>query len=126
MNDMLGEVRALVERHCASLRAELVVIEASLSDLDSYEGGVMRQQIGDAIAHAHKIKGSSGSIGFADISASAATLERNLRQAHAGSVDDPGVRQTLKDSLSDLSAKVNNVRPESSRLWNADFSSFGH
>ncbi len=122
MNTMQNEVRALVERHCVTLRSELAEVDVSLEGLETKDVPTLMPLLFAGIERVHKIKGSSGSIGFTEISASAAQLEKNLREAYAQEGPDAALSQTIASDLARLHELVNNVQPEQSRLWNTDFS----
>jgi HPt (histidine-containing phosphotransfer) domain-containing protein len=114
---MIERLRALIARHCESLRRELVEIELGVDTLcqDPEASDELKRH---AIARSHKLKGGSGTIGFKDISASAARLERLLKMALETS--GPVANETLKEirkekeTLADL---IGAVRPEQSGLF---------
>ncbi|WP_319498485.1 Hpt domain-containing protein [uncultured Cohaesibacter sp.] len=114
---MIEQLRALIARHCETLRRELVEIERSVDTLcQDPEGSA--ELISHAIARSHKLKGGSGTIGFKDISASAARLERLLKMSLE--ISGPVPREILgeitkeKEALADL---IGAVRPEQSGLF---------
>nr|WP_321526888.1 Hpt domain-containing protein [uncultured Cohaesibacter sp.] len=114
---MIERLRALIARHCETLRRELVEIELSIDTLcqDPEASDELKRH---AIARSHKLKGGSGTIGFKDISASAARLERLLKMTLE--ISGPVANETLKEirkekeTLADL---IGAVRPEQSGLF---------
>lgn len=113
---MQDEIRALLKRHCTTLNHEFDELCAALPPVPS-----PRADLSQAIAVTHKIKGSSGSIGFADISASAAQLEQALKQA---ALTGRELGAVAMKNLAELEALVRGATPEMSRLYNADFTRF--
>lgn len=69
----------------------------------------------EAMGVLHKLKGSSGSIGFADINQSATTLEAGLKQ-WPDQQDGRYEAEQMK-ALKGLAALVNNVQPQHSKLF---------
>ncbi|HKJ60844.1 MAG TPA: Hpt domain-containing protein [Hyphomicrobiales bacterium] len=75
---MQNELRVLIERHCTTIRqyTDLIggYLEEGLCDFPaSYRALIEAEKI------AHQLKGSSGSIGFADVSAAATRLDEQLK-----------------------------------------------
>ena len=118
---MQQELRALIERHCHTLGDELAALAAELSRLDDPRCD-NAEVIAEVIAHAHKIKGSSGSIGFASVSAAAALLENHLRgMATLGSASAAQDGAAVWQHLDTLARLVAAIRPEDSSLFNVTF-----
>lgn len=122
---MQAEVRKLLITHCATLKREIEEIGTILHGLDQ---GASASQDGPllaaGIARAHKIKGSSGSIGFMKVSAAARDLEMALRAAAESTASGAGRTGTVAQSHAVLAEVISAVRPEDSRLFAADFSLF--
>ncbi|MFQ6552652.1 Hpt domain-containing protein [Aestuariibius insulae] len=102
-----AQMLALVERHCSTLRKEFEVIEFGF---DAAMTG------GDALsrlrAATHKIKGSSGTLGFPEVAALAENYERALQNAELAGVDIP----VLRANHAALARVVAGVKPEQSTL----------
>ena len=121
---MQTEVRQLLVRHCATLRQEIEEIGAIVAGLGSgTNGGSQGQLLSDGISRAHKMKGSSGSIGFAKVSAAARQLEADFRAANVP-MAPAGANERIAQSHAALAELISTVSPEESRLFSADFSLF--
>jgi HPt (histidine-containing phosphotransfer) domain-containing protein len=118
----VSPLRALVIRHCASLGERVGALSAIVSGLS--DAADREEQIAEARALAHQIVGASGSIGFDELSAMAATLENKLVD-----LQGPGeaANATLLEDASVLSGELERLaeatKPEHSRLYNADLES---
>ncbi len=113
------QLKALIERHCATLTNEADAIGSHIRQLEDTSID-SSEAITNAIAMAHKIKGSSGSIGFAAISSAAGSLESYL-SALASTGMEPTAAQvnTVVGLFDELNTLVRTVSPESSTLYNA-------
>ena len=118
---MLDEIRALVEKHCHTLRDELSEIEACVDRIDNADA--RSDVLWQGVETTHKIKGRSGSIGFAKISAAAADLETVFRAAHEAGENEiaPKLKDELNSRFRALQSLVVNIRAEESSLYNAVF-----
>ncbi|MGP1396931.1 MAG: Hpt domain-containing protein [Inquilinaceae bacterium] len=118
---MQDQVRALIERHCSTLKDEAAAVTAALSGWGATHA-ITPADLLDAVNHAHKIKGSSGSIGFGDVSAAAAALEQFLRdlntQSAAPSAEDRAKANALNTRLQVL---ARDVKAEQSTLYHRRF-----
>lgn len=115
---MQEELRALIERHCATLRAEAAAVRDCLSRLGDPAADTS-SVIAEGVNLAHKIKGSSGSIGFKEISVAAETLEHYLRELdQSGSAPVGSQVDKVVVLAADLDARVGVIRPEHSMLYN--------
>ncbi len=114
---MQNELRALVQRHCLTLAEELDTVRQCLTRLDDprYADAEVLE---DSIAHAHRIKGSSGSLGFADISTAAALLETHLKALAALPAVSRESREEISAYLHRLSHLVETATPQNSSLYN--------
>ena len=77
----------------------------------------------EGIALTHKIKGSSGSIGFMKISEAAALLEQKFKvllDANQQLTDDH--KAQIFRQFEELSELITNIKPEVSTLYDANFS----
>ncbi len=77
---MQQELQHLITRHCKTLVQESAAIGECLSELNHNHTNE-NPILAEAIGLAHKIKGSSGSIGFAQVSECARALEGHMRTA---------------------------------------------
>lgn len=113
------QLRALIERHCVTLNDEAAAIGTHIRQLEDAAID-SSEAISNAIAMAHKIKGSSGTIGFSAISSAAGSLESYL-SALASTGMDPTAAQvnTVAGLFDELNTLVRTVSPESSTLYNA-------
>lgn len=118
---MLEQLSALIEKHCTTLTVELESVRNCLDRLDGSDQPVA-EVIAEGIGLAHKIKGSSGSIGFPEISAAAALLERHLRSlAELDETLSPAQRDQVFAHYDGLARLIRQVSPEASTLYNAQF-----
>lgn len=116
---MQEELRALIERHCATLGTEAAAVRACLGRLDDPTADAT-SVIAEGADLAHKIKGSSGSIGFREISQAAQTLEYCLRALCESEAAPTGRELDKARTLAtDLEERVAAITPEQSMLYNA-------
>ncbi len=121
---MQTEIRQLLDRHCTSLARELAELEPAVARLAGAPQQAPGSDLAACIAQVHRIKGSSGSIGFMEISAAARDLETTLRRARSQAILSGPVRQGIREHVGVLSDLITNVRPEDSRFFAYDFSAF--
>jgi chemotaxis protein histidine kinase CheA len=118
---MQTEVRRLVLRHCATLREEVCQLSRAVTDWDASEGEA-GASLEAALFGAHKIRGSSGSMGFGEVSDVAGRLETHLRSvAERGGGRDDGEREAARHLVDDLFLRVSDLAPEQSTLFNRDW-----
>lgn len=115
---MKEQLRALVAKHCRTIAYEAEAIRLCLNCFDQ-SATTKQDMLAEAIQHAHKIKGSSGTLGFPDISAAAACLERHFRVLVA-SDDEVGLaeRVQIEAYYAVLDGLVAAATPEHSTLYN--------
>ncbi len=131
---MREQLRALITRHCTTLAHEYEALTACLVRLDAVEREVdgsdgsssdlrVLMAVREGFELAHKIKGSSGSLGFAAISAAAGELENHLKAVERAtvSVTDEEVGKAIKAALGALGELIRDVAPEQSALYNVNF-----
>ncbi len=109
---MRERILELVTRHCATLRQEGADIDAFLRAAGPAPDGDARAGI---VATAHKLKGSSGSIGFMRVSALAGDIESLLRDAGDRPLGHP-VSQRLAVLHTELQSNIDAISPEQSTL----------
>lgn len=109
---MREQIMDLVSRHCETLRREAADIAV---DMETTAHGRFAA-CDDLIAKVHKLKGGSGTIGFAEVSRAAQCMEDALR---ACQIRSPGPEQIqglkrLHDALQDC---VSRIEPTQSALY---------
>lgn len=107
MNTYMETLRPLVERHVETLQREgndaIEALESETPHLDR------------AVEALHKIKGSSGSIGFKDFSVLSTRFHghiKTLREINSRGLDEEG-----KNLLYDFKTALRNLKPEQSNLY---------
>ena len=110
---MNEEMIALIRKHCATLRAEFAEADAHFRSL---EVGAQPQQINMLTAQAHKIKGSSGTLGFGEISRRAELYEHTLRSAESRSLGE-ATMASLRHMHAQLGNIIASIAPEQSTLY---------
>jgi HPt (histidine-containing phosphotransfer) domain-containing protein len=123
------QLRALIERHCLTIRNGVVEIGRALAGR-AQPGEARRAGPADAVtraeALAHQLKGGSGSIGFVEVSAAATALDDHLKALLAGDDAEIGSQaERTRDLFARLQRAAAAMRPESSTLFRADLSGFG-
>ena len=114
---MMEELRALIIRHCETLKREMADVEGCMDRLvndDEAHASALHQ----GIEMTHKIKGSSGSIGFANISSTAAALEKCLYAVQDN--DDQAQLFEACQHFDTLKELVARVKPEESALYSVE------
>ena len=116
---MQEQLRALIERHCLTLVSEAAAVRACLARLAD-PAADRAAVVAEGTGLAHKIKGSSGSIGFGEISQAAQALEFYLRELARleGALDEAQVGRAIGLGR-DLEARTAAIRPENSALYDA-------
>lgn len=118
---MQDDLRRLLMKHCDTLRSDIETLSAALRPLDGRPGARLPSaSLTEASALAHRIKGSSGSIGFMEVSAAAARLHEALSEFET----TRGNATKVTTSLELLAERIGKAKPEDSRLYAIDFSDF--
>ncbi|NVK33633.1 MAG: Hpt domain-containing protein [Rhodobacteraceae bacterium] len=114
---MKNQIQNLIIKHCSTIAREAEAIRLCLDCFDQ-DVTSATDMLENAIQHAHKIKGSSGSLGFPDISAAAACLERQFRIVHL-SEEEMGLSERIQIQAyyAILEQLVSNATPEASTLY---------
>ncbi|CTQ50623.1 Hpt domain-containing protein [Jannaschia donghaensis] len=107
---MREQIIALLERHCRTITQEAALIGQSIGKVTI---GMEREDLEPSVRHVHKIKGSSGSLGFPSVSRAAQALEDRLRGI--GRVDGTALAQ-IEDMNARLQEAVCRITPETSTL----------
>ncbi|PZX16930.1 Hpt domain-containing protein [Palleronia aestuarii] len=109
---MREKILALVTRHCTTLKNEAAAIEEAMLGA----GPDLANGHRDLIGRMHKLKGSSGSIGFHRISELCGDIEERLR-----SCADRPPSETDLDAIHsrhlELQRRIAEVSPEQSSLF---------
>jgi HPt (histidine-containing phosphotransfer) domain-containing protein len=122
VSERVSPLRALVIRHCASLGERVGALSALVSGL--FDAADREGQIAESRALAHQIVGASGSIGFDELSAMAATLEVKLAELQAPcGTTSPALLEHVSILGGELERLAAATKPEHSRLYNADLES---
>ena len=116
---------AILARHCASLTTEIPLIGTKFSQAmlagDRYE-----ELARETVELVHKVTGSSGSLGFRELSSAARDFEEALNESaksdHAP--DEPGIRE-LHRLFSQMQTLADQTKPEDSPLFGVDLSQVG-
>lgn len=114
-------LRALIAHHCDTLRGEAAAVAGALAGwaADTPPSTVA---LLEAAAAAHKIKGSSGTIGFHGVSDLAKALDDHLRGlARAGAQASVADCERAVELNTRLQAAVATLRPEHSVLFDQGF-----
>nr|WP_321456576.1 Hpt domain-containing protein [uncultured Cohaesibacter sp.] len=116
---MIDQLRALITRHCDTLKSELSDIENELYKI-SEDKGDHKELAKQASEMVHKIKGSSGSIGFQDVSSLSLSLELALKELIACPEPIPAsVYEKIGEDFIELADRIEALKPEQSSLFNA-------
>jgi HPt (histidine-containing phosphotransfer) domain-containing protein len=105
---MRERLQALLERHLATLRREIIPIVDAVDRLDRLDGAdpaLLDHRI-------HTLKGSAGSLGFGDVFRLAATLEGRIAAYRTTGVPDPA-----RDVARQLSTLIAQLRIDDSTLF---------
>lgn len=118
-----AEMRILITRHCETLRLEAEAVRVALERLNVPGAtGVLES----SVQAAHKIKGSSGTIGFLEVSEIAADLEMALRSFAASGQSPRGpALEGLRRHCGELVRAVSILQPEDSRLYDMEATTLG-
>lgn len=114
---MQDKLTGLIEKHCVWLARTVSSIEAFLCTADG-DDECRSLAVSEALSLTHQITGSSGSVGFGDVSAAAAVLEEHLKMLHLGALALTSSQMFRALALhSDLKRAAEAVRPETSTLY---------
>lgn len=113
---MRDELIALLEKHSGTLRSEATKIETYLQN---FGPDADNDQIQTTIYLVHKIKGSSGALGFLPLSKSANTLEYALRDLNDRQDRDLGIAEIHQLSAA-FQQEIRDLDPEASTLFQSE------
>lgn len=102
----LQQLRALLEKHCATLRSQMAEFETAYRRSGPDE---------TTMAVLHSLKGNSGTMGFADIHERVTALESLLRN---DGVAGERERAAADGAIAEIGRAIAAVRPEQSRHYN--------
>lgn len=115
---MQEKLRTLISRHCVWLHDTMPALRHNLSPLISH-GEADNDAVRAAKVMSHQIKGSSGSVGFREISDAATMLDGHIgRLMAAETTASPEERERLDELCVSLQEIVAVVSPEISALYN--------
>lgn len=103
---------ALVVRHCETIKQEAAEVARAM---ESAASGVAGSR-SSLVARMHKLKGSSGSIGFMEISGLSGEIEAVLREAGERPLTEPE-RREIDAKHAALQARVARIEPSQSTLY---------
>jgi len=114
------QVRDILTRYCAKLPGQLEILDDALSNRSAV--GAPSLTITEIWEITHEMRGTAGSLGFADISAAAAALDDNLKllgKQDGVSAAELRVSKTLFARLREIASQAT---PQKSKLYDADLS----
>ena len=117
---VLSEVRDLISGYYPTMNDEIVELGVILDRVDASPNN-WATTLHDATEAVHKIKGSTGMIGFSQVSSAARSLEMKLRELAASPSLDADVWGEVSELFLSLKSMAASVRPEDSDLFNTDF-----
>lgn len=127
-----ADIRALVIRHIATLCTEASAVDHATATLrearfrapgrpaDPGAASTREDGLAALAERVHKIKGSSGSLGFRQVSEAARLLEMDLRQIQTAPTLSATDTARLQDKSRALCRLVAELGPEDSTLYNRD------
>lgn len=119
------QIRALLERHCSQLGADIGLIGSKISHAIS-DGRPCPAAIQEAVSLTHQVTGTSGSLGFSELSAIAAKLESELNNiVVSGERLDERAADAVNKLFLELQMAADNTRPSDSKLFNFDIARLG-
>lgn len=117
---MQEKLRRLIGRHSTWLHDIMPALRHNLSSL-LVQGDADNDAVRAAKVIVHQIKGSSGSVGFREVSEAATQLDGHLAQLiQADTTASPEERQILGALCIELQNIVDGVEPQASTLYNVD------
>lgn len=121
---MQDQLRKLIEGHCTTIEEKARRLAALLESRCRAER-FAEDSLKQALEIAHDIKGSSGSIGFDAICIAAAEVEHALKEISAAADGSEHIIEVSRRLMALMEA-ASCLRPQNSRLYNADLSAFMH
>jgi HPt (histidine-containing phosphotransfer) domain-containing protein len=116
------QLRGLVRTHHSNFAKQIVAVDQLLVSGDA-NGVVPTEQIVDAQALTHQMKGTAGSMGFPVVGQAAAELDDILKGLKSESSPIGGDRiQAARAQLAKLEGIAKQTTPEMSTLYHADLS----
>jgi chemotaxis protein histidine kinase CheA len=121
---MQEELRALIRKHCLTLKERVGVLGDMVAGVGRADRG-SNAMTREARELAHQITGASGSMGFRPVSAAAAALERYLESLLDRGQCGPAHVQPAPTHNRELKRRADASTPESSALYDADLTAPG-
>ena len=119
------QLQALLARHCASLTTEIPLIGAKFSQT-MLAGDHYGELARETVEMVHKVTGSSGSLGFRELSSAARNFEEALNEsAKSGDAAEESQIRGLHHLFSEMQRIAEHTKPEDSHLFGADLSQVG-
>ena len=119
------QLQALLARHCESLTTEIPLIGAKFSQAVLTRGryGELARETAEMV---HKVNGSSGSLGFRELSSAARNFEEALNESAKSdnAPEESGIRE-LHHLFSQMQTIAEQTRLEDSPLFGIDLSQVG-
>ena len=113
-------LRVIVEQHCRNLNAEIAAARPLFQEIDKLERPSSKL-LQNAIAVSHKIAGSSGSLGFREISETAKQIEDRLEKASLAGEELPRCdRESVWRRFGELEKQVEIMTFADSELLSCD------
>ncbi len=114
------QLRALVERHLVNLGEQLARVDELLTPTGET---LPMAQVVEAEGIMHQLKGTAGSMGFAEIGATAGALDEHLKvlKKRPEAIPAADLRPAL-ELLGTLERMAEGTTPAMSTLYNADLS----
>lgn len=114
------QLRALLRRHHGTIVEQAEAVARHFSEGLQDESS-MPQHVTCILEIAHQIKGSSGSMGFREVSTAAAALETQLKALRgAGSAVGREEMRAVEGLINDFKRLASEAVPERSALYNVD------
>lgn len=118
---MNTQIQEVILKHCLTLKNECKALGVVVRRI-SGEGNIVLDDLAEALQLAHRIKGSSGTIGYADISIAAEKLEFFLRDVAANKINlDTAGQDNILAFFAEMEILVDMMTPEQSTLYNRSF-----
>lgn len=116
------QLRALIERHHANFLEQIAMVGQLLAARDP-NAHLPRPRIIEAQSITHQLKGTAGSMGFAEVGAAAAALDERLKGLKSAPEPVSAVQlEPTLDCLAALEHIAEETRPEMSTLYDVDLS----
>lgn len=113
------QMRALLKRYCTKLFGQLEILDQLLSQSCGTQSSAPLAEAEDIT---HEMRGTSGSLGFPDISTAASALDKHLKLLATQDRVAQSELQISKTLFERLRKIASQATPQKSTLYDADFS----